>query len=307
MELRNNDRIFFDEQSHCYLLDDEKILIGVTSLMKKYGLSPDYSGIPEATLRKAAEEGTSIHKEIEAYDNGESVLTTELIEDYKKLGLKHIASEYIVSDNESAASAIDGVYEGDTKNGVFLVDYKSTLKVHQRALSWQLGIYKVFFERQNPSLHVDACYCIHIDKKTRRVKDFVPVEPVSETLVDSLLDAYRNGKDFSDPESIPSACLALTDDEMAVYVLNQKFIADTKERLKEVEAVIKEYDRRLIAYMQEHNVQELATAGGTISIKKGYERKSIDTAKLGKDYPQLLSKYEKVTEVSPSIMYKQNK
>ena len=62
MQLANNTRIFFDETSHTYLLDDDKILIGVTSLMKKFGLSPDYSGIPEATLKKAAEEGTAIHK-----------------------------------------------------------------------------------------------------------------------------------------------------------------------------------------------------------------------------------------------------
>ena len=106
MELRNNTRVFFDPLSHTYLMGD-KILTGVTTLMRKHGLSPDYSGIPKATLDKAAEEGTAIHKEIEDYDNGLSVLRTPLIEDYIALcqqnGLKFLANEYLVSDDESVA------------------------------------------------------------------------------------------------------------------------------------------------------------------------------------------------------------
>ena len=75
MELTRSNRVYFDATSHSYLLDGETLLMGVTELMKKHGLGADYSGIPEATLRKAAEEGTAIHQEIEAYDNGESVLS----------------------------------------------------------------------------------------------------------------------------------------------------------------------------------------------------------------------------------------
>ena len=133
-------RVFFEPTSHSYVLDGETLLMGVTSLMKKHGLSPDYSGIPEATLRKAAEEGTAIHKEIQDYENGISVLASDLISEYKKLGLKFIASEYQVTDYETVASAIDGIYEGSKKKKVKLVDFKTTQKYHRRSLEWQLGI-----------------------------------------------------------------------------------------------------------------------------------------------------------------------
>ena len=305
MELKSNSRVFFDEVSHTYLLDDDKVLIGVTSLMKKYGLSPDYSGIPEATLRKAAEEGTSIHKEIEDYDNCVSVLNTELIDGYRKLGLRHISSEYLVSDNETVASAIDGVYESNVPGQVDLIDYKSTQKVHTRALEWQLGIYKYLFGLQNPEIKVNRCYCLHIDKKKREIIALVSINPVDESLVKALIEAEREGKAFADPYTPESASLAIQDD-LPAYVDNLKLVADLKARIKEAEAFIKTCDSRILAYMGENNLEELSTGDGVIKIKKGYQRKTVDTARLAKDYPQLAAKYEKTTEVSASIIYKSN-
>lgn len=305
MELVNNNRVFFDEISHSYLLDDGKLLIGVTSLMKKFGLSPDYSGIPDSILRKAAEEGTSIHKEIEDYDNGISVLNTELIDGYRKLGLKHIASEYLVSDNETVASAIDGVYEGPTPNSVLLVDYKTTQKVHTRSLAWQLGFYRTLFERQNPGIEVKDCYCLHIDKKKRSIIGLIRIDPVPTNMVDEAIDAERKGEIYIDPYAPSSASLAIQDD-LPAYVSKLNLVAELKAKIKEAEAFIKDCDSRLIAYMQDNNIDELSTGDGIIKIKKGYQRKTVDTAKLAKDYPQLASKYEKISEVSASIIYKSN-
>lgn len=306
MRLNNNSRIFFDETSHSYLLDDDKILVGVTSLMKKHGLAADYSGIPEAVLRKAADEGTAIHKEIEDYDNGVSVLNTELIDQYRKLGLRHIASEYIVSDNEVAASAIDGVYEGSSPESVILVDYKTTSKVHRRPLEWQLGFYKDFFERQNPGLKVEACYCLHIDKKRKVIIGLVPIDPVGSDEVKAVLDAEREGKIYVDPYQPESASLAITDTELSEYVDKVGLIADLKARIKEAEAFVKECDSRILAYMTENNLEEMTAGNGVVKVKKGYQRKTVDTARLAKDYPQLAAKYEKISEVSPSVVYKSN-
>ena len=304
MLLAINNRVYFDEVSHTYLLDDENVLIGVTSLMKKFGLSPDYSGIPEGVLRKAAEEGTAIHKEIEDYDNGVSVLNTELIDGYRKLGLKHICSEYLVSDNETVASAIDGVYEGPQPNTVILVDYKTTQKVHTRALQWQLGFYRTLFERQNPGISVTGCYCLHIDKKKRSIIGLIPINPVSADMVDAVIAAERNGEIYVDPY-VPDSALSVLDD-LPTYISQIHYAAEIEAKLKEIKNFLKACDSKLIAYMMENNLEEMSTGEGTVKIKKGYTRKSIDTAKLTKDYPQLAAKYEKTTEVSPSIIYKSN-
>jgi CRISPR/Cas system-associated exonuclease Cas4 (RecB family) len=307
MELRNNDKVFFEPISHTYLIGD-KVLIGVTSLMEKHGLSPDYSGIPKATLMKAAEEGTAIHKEIEDYDNGISVLRTPLIEEYiaicQENGLIFAQNEFLVSDDELVASSIDGVY--GPENTISLVDYKTTQKVHRRPLAWQLGIYKVLFERQT-GLKVANCYCLHIDKKERTIKGLIPIEPVSESEVDALLQAEREGRIYIDLHEEPSAELVLTDAELTAYVTQQNEIARLKEQIKGIEETIKGLDARVLAYMTENNLETLEGGGGVFKVKKAYERASIDTARLKKMQPGIYEQYKKVTNVAASLSFTQNK
>ena len=306
MELQNNTRVFFDELSHTYILDGENVLTGVTTLMQKHGLSPDYSGIPEATLMKAAAEGTAIHKEIEDYDNGLSVLRTPLIEEYIQLGLKFVCNEYLVSDNKLIASLIDGVYEGEKKNEVFLVDYKTTQKVHKRSLSWQLGIYKVYFERQNPGLTVTKCFCLHIDKKTRKVLGLVPIEPVTEQEVDALVDAEKNGRIYIDQFEEPSAELVLTDEELTAYVEQASEVARLKEQIKSIEEGLKALDKRVLDYMLANNLETMEGGGGAFKLKKAYERTTIDTERLKKMQPGIYEQYKKTSTVAASVSFKKN-
>lgn len=315
MELQIDNRVFFDPISHTYILDDEHVLIGVTSLMKKHGLSPDYSGIPEATLKKAAEEGTALHKEIEDYDNGLSVLRTPLIEEYAKIchenGLIFVSNEYLISDNELVASSIDGVYglknRGRTENEVVLVDYKFTQKVHTRSLAWQLGIYKVLFERMNPSLKVVACYCLHGDKKTKSINSLVPIEPVSEAEVDAILQAERDGRIYIDQYEEPSAEVVLTDAELTAYVTQASEVARLKEQIKSIEDSLKALDKRVLDYMLENNLDTMEGGGGVFKVKKAYERTTIDTERFKRLQPGLFEQYSKTSTVAASITFKPNK
>ena len=59
--------------------------------------------------------------------------------------------------------------------------------------------------------------------------------------------------------------------------------------------------------MLDKGIEEMSTGEGIVKVKKGYQRETVDSAKLAKDYPQLAAKYKKVTEVSPSIIYKSNR
>ena len=301
---QTTDRVFFEPTSHSYLLDGETLLEGVTGLMKKHGLAADYSGIPEATLRKAAEEGTAIHKEIQDYENGISVLASDLISDYKKLGLKFICSEYQVTDFETVASAIDGVYAGRKKNGVILVDYKTTLKYHRRALEWQLGIYKVLFENLNPGIVVEGCYCLWIDKKARKIKDFVPVEPVARQGVESLLEAEKNGLIYVDENEKPGIDVAIPQGELSVYVSNARKIAILKAQIKEIEEAMKANDAKVLAYMEEHNLAELQAEGGVFKRRAASTQVRCDTAKLKELFPAVFTKVAKEIQVKGSISFK---
>lgn len=306
MHLNRNTNVFFDELSHVYLLGDKE-LIGVTSLMKKHGLGADYSGISQKVLDAAAAEGTAIHKEIEDYDNGKAVLISPLIQEYKSLGLKFIASEYLVSDNETVASSIDGVYEGSANNKVLLVDYKSTQKVHKRALMWQLGIYKVLFERQNPGIEVEETLCLHIDKKEQKIKGLIHIDPVSTEEVDNLLCAERDGRIYIDAYEEPSASIVLSEDELQAYIDNQAKVSELKSAIKEIEAAIKAYDARIIEYMQAHGLDKMDAGGGTLTLKKPYIRTGVDTSRLKAKRPDIYEQFLNETTVSASLIYKSNK
>ena len=304
MELKHSDRIYFDPVSHSYLLDDEKLLMGVTELMSKHGLGADYCGIRQDVLDRAAAIGTELHREIQDYENGETIFASELIDDYKKLGLKFIESEYPVSDYEIVASAIDGVYEGSKPDSVILVDFKFTEKYHRRALEWQLGIYKYLFERQNPGKNVEALFCLHGDKKTRRIKGFYPVDGVSAEEVEALLQAEREGLIYVDENAVPDASLVLPEDELQTYVAQAAQIADLKAKINEIEGAMKFCDERLLAYMADNNLDEMAAPGGVFKRKKAYTQTRVDSAKLQKLFPAVYEKVTKVTEVAASLSYK---
>lgn len=306
MELTRNSAVFFEEMSHTYLLDG-KVLMGVTSLMKKHHLSADYSHIKKEVLEQAAEIGTAIHKEIEAYDNGESVVMNELLKEYKALGLIHVASEYLVSDNEMVASGIDGVYEGHGENSVILVDYKTTSKVHTRALEWQLGIYSVLFVRQNPEIKVESCYCLHIDKYKRKILGFIPITPVTEEEVNALFDCERKGEIYQDKveqEVVPF----LAEVDLASYMSNYRQVQEMKSAIKLLEGQLKEIDNQILDYMVENGINEMqAGEDGVFRVTKEYTKTTLDSAKLKKDLPDVYAKYSKETRVSASLSFKKSK
>lgn len=307
MELKHSDRIFFDPTSHSYLLDDEKLLLGVTELMKKHNLSADYSSISQEVLDRAAAAGTELHREIQDYLEGKTLFATDLIDEVKKLNLKFVEAESPVSDFELVASAIDLVCEGSAPDKAILIDIKATEKYHRRALEWQLGIYKYLFERQNPDIKVESLYCLHLDKKKRRVKGFYPVDGVSAEEVEALLQAERDGLIFVDENAVPDASLVLEEDEIQTYVSQAVEIDNLKEKIKEIEGAMKFCDERLLAYMADNNLDEMAAPGGVFKRKKAYTRTSVDSAKLQKLYPAVYEKTKKVSEVAASISFKPNK
>lgn len=306
IKLTQNDRVFFDSLSHSYLLDGEVLLPGVTELMRKYHLGADYSGIPEATLKKAAKEGTALHDEIEKYESGDAILITPFIQQYQKLGLRCIATEYLVSDNATVASKIDGVYYGKEKNGVILVDFKFTQKYHRAALEAQLSIYKYLFELQNPKLHVEALYCLWGEKKTRTVKEFIPVSDLGAEWVADLLSCEKDGRVFIDPRETPQAALALTEAEISDVVAKAAKVEELKAAVKEIEAALKGYYDRVRDYMLEHNLEEMEADGGVFKLKKSYTQTRIDTELLKKKWGNAYRECSKTTTVGASVSFKKS-
>lgn len=311
MELSQNKKVFFSKEAHVYLLPDGSQLIGLTSLMSKHGLGADYSGIPDKVLANAAKEGTEIHELLQKYDEGEAMLHEKLVDDYRKViydaGLTHLASEYLVSDNEIVATFIDKVFDTGEPNLVDLADVKTTEKVHKRALSWQLGVGKWLFELCNPGIKVRNTFCVSIDKKKRELRGLVPIEPVSEAEVEALLDAERHGLRYIDENAVKDASLALPEDELTAYVNNAVAIAELKAKIKEIETAMAAASDKLLSYMEDNNLDELAAPGGVFKRKAAYTQTRVDGNALKEKWPSIWQKVAKEIRVKGSLSFKEDK
>lgn len=312
MTLNQVNRVVFYPFTHDYILDDEKVLTGITTLMKKHGLSPDYTGIDDAVLQHAAELGTLAHETIEAYCNGEATPDIPLIKSFKKLGLDIISTEYLVTDYEIVASSIDLVAKVD-ENTVDLIDMKRTSTVHKDALEAQLGFYKVFFEAINPNIKVRNCYCLPIKKgnKDDILKDtcgkLVQIEPMSAEKVNAVLLAEREGRIYREEG----------EDENALYVKNTvegflsvgfadalRLIADLQAQVKEVEESIAGAKEQIYQEMLAKGVDKIEVDGVAITLKKPYSASKFDSTSFKKDHPDLADEYTKTSEVKGSITIK---
>ena len=294
IQLQQNTRVSFEDITHSYLLDNEIYLMGVTSLMKKHSLSPDYSGISEEVLQKAAERGSKVHKDIEDYCNGKAVAMTKELKAFISCGVKAIANEYLVSDNEIVASSIDIVADaGEGK--VNLIDIKTTSALHLDPLSWQLSIYAFLFKLQNPDIEIAGLYGLHI-KAGKASLVQVPRKPDNEII--DLLFCEKEGLPFTpktEELSIPqknalSELQSITDS-----------IAFIKLSLKEAEEKKKEVERYILEQMELEGRKTLENGPVKVTYVAESIRESVDKVKLEADMPELYEKYKKVTIVAPSL------
>lgn len=297
MRLRKNKEVAFNEWLHVYTASDGHTLIGVTELMKRHALSPDYGGISKDVLEKAAARGTAIHQLLQDYDDGKAVIEDENLKAYKALGLKVHCSEYLVSDNEIVATFIDKVLDDCS-----LADVKSTSTVHRRPLEWQLSIGAYLFELQNPGKKVPHLYCIHVREGKAKL---IEVNRIPDDAVERLIECERCGVVYSDKPVPDDAALAL--EEQAVVLAEQlDQIARLKLAIKETEQASAELQQRLYDYMTENNLDEMACELGTFVRKAPYTKKALDSARLKKEKPELYEQYLKESEIKGSITFKTN-
>lgn len=299
MELRTNHSVEFFEGTHQYFCGEDE-LIGVTTLMKKHGLSPDYTGIRTSVLNAAAERGSQIHKLLEDYDNGKTVVETAELKAYKKLGLQVIASEYLVSDNKLVASSIDKVLSTGEECMVDLGDVKTTSTLHKDALAWQLSIYAYLFELQNPKIKVRNLYGIHVrnGKAVLHQVNRIPTKHIVALFrAEAKGDLYEDDRQKVEATSILNAedILTLADCESQLLELSAEI-----ERLKGIEAAFKD---KLYEAMMKQNLDEMTLPGGIFKLKRPYTKKSIDTKKLAADHPEIAEKYMKETLVKGNVTF----
>lgn len=285
MKLQVNNRILYEDITHTYIdVESGKELSGCTIVLKRYGISPNYSAIPDSVMDNASERGSRIHKEISDYINF-GTCETEAQKEYAKLGLDSIASEYLVSDNENFATSIDVVL-GDCS----LVDIKTTYTLHVNYLSWQLSINAYLFELQNPELKVPKLYGAYYKKDGTFSVVEVQRIPVDE--VKRLLSAYLNDEEFT-----PSQTKVTTGDTRIaeIYELEQ-FIASIKQDAEIAENRKKKLLNTLYDEMSKNGVDKIENDFMTITKVSPTESTRVDSGMLKTLHPAI---YNEVLKKSP--------
>lgn len=282
--------IRFDEKTHRYF-DGEKQLISVTQLMRKHGLSPDYSGVRSDVLQAAADRGTLIHKEIEEYNKtGEIGFTRECAEFAQYVTenrLDVLASEFIVY-NDVCAGTVDLFL---MSKGAFAViaDIKTTSTLHIDAVSWQLSIYDAL---NGYSAQMGRAFHFGKDGSLNVVD--IPLKPKEE--VERLFEAERRGEIYKSAEISP-----IDEGALAALADFERLIAETEAKKKAAEAQRDEIKAALLAQMEEKGVKTFETDKIKLTYVAPSTRSTIDAAKLKKELPEIAEQYTKTNETKASL------
>lgn len=287
------DKLNFDENSHSYTLikdnDEEINLVSVTQLLKKHGLSPDYSNVDSEILRLKAERGKVIHKELEEYINHKQVgFTGEFEAFYEQCICEDILpskSEFMVWNDEIAGTVdVAGIIKGQT----FIGDFKTTSSLHREVVAWQLSLYAYLMNET-----FDKYICFHFpDDHTCKI---VELKPIPREEIERLLDCERNSMLYERKtfEIDTASC------EKLITVQSElKALAERKKQLEEQEESLKDF---LIQKFEETGLPFIDNDYFKITYIAPTTRESFDTKKLKEELPDIAKQFLKKTPVKAQV------
>lgn len=290
--------VIFDPEEHAYHTPEGVQLQGITGMLRRQLFPDEYRDVPQHILDRAAERGHAVHQLCELVDDlgitpGEADAQAYIRLKSEK-GLRYKASEYLVSDNTRFASAIDKVYE-DGESSFILADIKTTYRLNEEYVRWQLSIYAYLFELQNPGAKASGLLALWIrdGHASAYAMERIPAE-----IVTALLDAEAEGRQFVNPLSRADITLP--------------------ERYRQMEQSIIEIDRQARYWAEQKKalmdglMQEMVRAGAyqwdgdsiKLTRKKDSIRKAFDAKKLAEDHPDIYAEYLKELPQAGSITLK---
>lgn len=180
---------------HQYIVDG--ICVPSITQCLKFRFGNKYASIDRATLNRASEKGTEVHRAIEEYcKTGEESDLPEL-ENFKFLQKQY---GFTVMGNEIpvilfqlgepiCAGRLDLILM--TKEGLTIADIKRTSALDKEYLGYQLNLYRIAY-KQCYSREIDSLRGIHLRENVRK---FVQI-PINEDMAwDLILEYLERGKD----------------------------------------------------------------------------------------------------------------
>lgn len=288
--------VVFIEDTHTYIYGDN-VLQGITGMINRQLFPDKYTNIPEFVLKRAAERGSLIHSQCQFADvtgfEPESIEARNYVDIRRSAGYYPVANEYTVSDLEHFATNIDCVWgKDDVDNSVALVDIKTTSKLDEEYLSWQLSINADLFELQNPHLKVSDLYGVWLRGEIGKL---VPIKRKTTAEVARLLECEITGQKYNDGTELVS--------QKSMIVAQR--VVDMIIESKELAAYYKEQEKTMTTTlhkaMTEHGVKSWDTELMKATIVPASTSTTFDTTRFKADHPELYKQYLKETEKGESL------
>lgn len=291
--------VIFDPEAHTYHTPEGVKLQGITGMLRRQLFPDEYRDVPQHILDHAAERGHAVHQLCELVDDLGITSEEADAQAYIRLkadqGLRYRASEYLVSDNTRFASAIDKVYE-DGESSFILADIKTTYRLNEEYVRWQLSIYAYLFELQNPGAKASGLLALWI--RDGHASAYA-LERIPSGIIISLLEAEAEGRQFVNPLATPET-------------------VTLPDKYQQMEQSIIEIDRQARYWAEQKKalmdgiMREMVLAGAyqwegdsiKFTRKKDGIRKSFDPKRLEKDHPDIYSAYLTETPVAGSVTLK---
>ena len=291
--------VIFDPEAHTYSLPDGTRFQGITGMLRRQLFPDEYRDVPQHILDRAAERGHAVHQLCELVDDLGITPEEAEAQAYIRLkadkGLRYRASEYLVSDNTRFASAIDKVYE-DGESSFILADIKTTYRLNEEYVRWQLSIYAYLFELQNPGAKASGLLALWI--KDGHASAYT-LERIPAGIIVSLLEAEAEGRQFVNPLATPET-------------------VNLPDKYRQMEQSIIEIDKQARYWAEQKKalmdgiMREMVLAGAyqwdgdriKLTRKKDSIRKAFDAKKLAEDHPDIYAEYLKELPEAGSITLK---
>ena len=241
--------IKFNEKNHTYTVNGEYCNISITQLLRKHHLAPDYKGVSDETLAKAAERGTNIHKDLECLlkypDYDPFTKEGEAFKRYIDEFIDCAAAEQMLAINYkgmwlAGTADVIGFFKNKDK-GCFVADHKTTSAINREYVSWQVSIIDYILRHLNENINgkvinwkgADELLCFHYGKDGDM--QVIKLNKVSDEEIERLLEAEYCGLIYERKE------LAI-DDEIKGNMLNvARSINETEKTLKKLKEQQKKY------------------------------------------------------------------
>ena len=285
-----NSAVKFDETTHKYTFNGKE-LISCSQLLAKHHLSPDYSGVSEELLKKSAEYGNMVHKEIEDFiKNGtltnNSLELANFIKWLDTSGYEIVDSEYIVN-NDIIGGKVDLLLRHKESDVYVIVDIKTTSVVHKESVSWQLSVYNYLDEEI-----AGVGMCLHFLKDSTLEIESIPLKRKED--IEKLIECERNGELFQyDLDTLDNALVDLSKVET--------LIANYKNLIKQAEEEQKTIYSQVRQEMESRNIKTLDLPNMKITIVEDSTRETLDSKLLKQEQPDIYEKYKKITNVKGNL------